>query len=457
MRPEPTTDAPPPDILGRYARLAVWVALMGTFVGSSIVYAKKASEDRSAILRWLHQVSEVKDGVNIWDGLMFPNPPIFAITLLPLTELTPMAAALTWFWLKVGLAVATILLVFRMVRRPGDVDPLPGWLQLAILALSFRPILSDLHHANNNLIIMFLVVLALTAWRKKYDVGAGLSLALAIAYKVTPGLFLIYLLWKRSWRASAATGLGLALFLVIIPSAVLGTEFNGQCLSSWYHRILRPFVESDYIGPLPVNQSMPGVLARIFCDHHGGRNGAPEGYNLASLSPATVAQGAKILSLGFLGALLFLCRTKTNRRDDARLLGEFSLVVLTMLIVSERSWKHHFVTILLPYTYLAYRLWRFELQRWEWTTIVTGLGLSALMMLSTSTEVGGLFFGGEGHNLALYYGLFFWAGLVLYGLTAWRVWVERDRSPVETPFPGPLPHIMRKRADRPIRQAAPDR
>ena len=27
-----------------------------------------------------------------------------------------------------------------------------------------------------------------------------------------------------------------------------------------------------------------------------------------------------------------------------------------MLFVSERSWKHHYVTLLLPYTYLVYRV-----------------------------------------------------------------------------------------------------
>ena len=54
-----------------------------------------------------------------------------------------------------------------------------------------------------------------------------------------------------------------------------------------------------------------------------------------------------------LGLLAFLCRTKTTDRRDPRLLGEFALVVLTMLFVSERSWKHHYVTVLLPYTYLV--------------------------------------------------------------------------------------------------------
>ena len=42
---------------------------------------------------------------------------------------------------------------------------------------------------------------------------------------------------------SAATVLGLGLFLLIVPSLVLGPEFNGDCLATWWHRMLSPFVD----------------------------------------------------------------------------------------------------------------------------------------------------------------------------------------------------------------------
>ena len=61
----------------------------------------------------------------------------------------------------------------------------------------------------------------------------------------------------------------------------------------------------------------------------------------------------KALALGMVGLLAFLCRTKTSDRRDPRLLGEVALIVLTMLFLSERSWKHHYVTVLLPYSYLV--------------------------------------------------------------------------------------------------------
>jgi hypothetical protein len=39
-------------------------------------------------------------------------------------------------------------------------------------------------------------------------------------------------------------------------------------------------------------------------------------------------------------------------------------------------------------------------------------------MLTTSSEVGGLVANGTGHKLALFYGMFFWSGVVLYAGTA---------------------------------------
>ena len=75
--------------------------------------------------------------------------------------------------------------------------------------------------------------------------------------------------------------------------------------------------------------------------------------HLMSLPPWMVNYVIKGVALFLLGLLAFLCRTKTTDRSDPRLLGEVALVVLTMLFVSERSWKHHYVTVLLPYSYLV--------------------------------------------------------------------------------------------------------
>jgi hypothetical protein len=413
----------------RHFRRAVWITMICTVFGAGVVYAGKAADERSAFIRWRHQVLQFWTGENIYDEMMFPTPPIMPLTLLPFMLLPPVPGALCWFSLKAVLTAVSIWMCFRMVRPPGT-RTLPSYVQAMILLLSFRPILSDLHHGNNNLLILFLVVLSLWAWRRGYDVLAGLVLALAISYKVTPALFVLYFLYKRSWRTVGATLLGMVVFLLIVPSLILGPQFNWECLSMWWHRMINPFLTKGEGSPQEINQSMVGVLTRLLTETKlgSGRYDVHLDVNLVSWPRPLVGLFLRALCAGLLGLLAFFCRTRTTRRDDPRLLGEFALVVLTMLFVSERSWKHHYVTLLLPYTYLTYRTLMAEVTRRVRVLLGTAMTLSAVLMAATSSELGGLFADGQGHKIAQAYGMFLWAGVVLYLVTAWRVWVERTNE-----------------------------
>lgn len=336
-------------------RRAIRIAGLIGFLVAGLFYAVKAAEDRSAFLRWRDQVLQLDQGVNIYDEMLFPTPPIMPLMLFPLMKLPPLAGALAWFVLKSALAIGAFAMVLRMAARAGQ--KIPAWVEGAILFLSCRPILSDLHHGNNNLLILFLVVAACDLWTRKKDISAGLVLALAITCKVTPALFGVYFLYKRSWKLVAACAVGGILFLFVVPSIFLGPSFNWELLTTWWHRIIRPYVASGVVGDQEVNQSMVGVLTRLLTENAsmGPRYGAKLGVNLLSLDRGLVATALKGISFGLIGLLAWLCRTKSDRRNDPRWLGEFALVVLTMLFVSERSWKHHYVTLLLPFAYLGVR------------------------------------------------------------------------------------------------------
>ena len=135
-------------------------------------YYEKAADHRSAFVRWRPQVLQFWAGVNIYDKMLFPNPPIMPITLYPLMVLPTVVGAMCWFAIKVGLTTAALIMCFQIVRPPGRLFP-PMFRSLVLL-LSLRPILGDLHHGNNNLLILFLVVAMFYAWRRGYDLGAGL-------------------------------------------------------------------------------------------------------------------------------------------------------------------------------------------------------------------------------------------------------------------------------------------
>jgi hypothetical protein len=107
-----------------------------------------------------------------------------------------------------------------------------------------------------------------------------------------------------------------------------------------------------------------------------------------------------------------------------------------MLFVSERSWKHHYVTVLLPYTYLISEFFSSRIGPRSRILLVASWGASFALMASTSTEVGGLFAEGQGHEIAQGYGAFLWAGFVLYAMVAWRVWARRLEPTESGPVKG---------------------
>ncbi len=414
--------------LSRRDRLSRWVfwSLWSTIVLiAAAFYYEKANDYRSAFVRWRPQVLQFWQGVNIYDKMLFPTPPLMPITLYPLMVLPTIVGAMCWFALKVAMTSVSLIMCFRLVR------PKDGWyppmFRSLVLLLSLRPILGDLHHGNNNLLILFLVVSMLTAWREGYDVAAGLLLGLATTYKVTPALFFLYFAYKGSWRTVMWGLLGLGIFLLIVPSLIIGPGFNGECLGMWWHRMVMPFVTEGAASPQEVNQSVVGVLYRLLTPraHTQGPYALDRDVNIVSLSPEVVRVLIKGIVAGLLGLLAFFCRTRTRDRRDPRLLGEYGLVVLTMLFASERSWKHHFVTVLLPITYLVSEYFSPRLGRRGRAVIVLSCAMCFGLMAFTSPEIGGILFE-DADEMAKGYGFFLWASVVLYATVAWRVWCRRD-------------------------------
>ena len=430
--------------LDRLSRWFFWVLWASIVLVAAAFYYEKAADNRSAFVRWRPQVLQFWAGLNIYgDKMNFPNPPIMPITLYPLMVLPTVAGAMCWFAIKVALTTATLIMCLEIVQSPGRL--LPPMFRSLILLLSLRPILGDLHHGNNNLVILFLIVAMFYAWRCGYDVVAGLLLALAASYKVTPALFFIYFAYKRSWRTVGWGALGLVLFLLIVPSAIIGPQFNWECLTTWCQRMVTPFVAGRAKSFQESNQSLFGVLTRLLTEMMPGK-GRYEVHldlNLASWPPWLVGYLIKAVALSLLGLLAFLCRTPAKNRRDSRLLGEVALVVLTMLFVSERSWKHHYVTVLIPYCYLVAEFFSSHVGPRSRTVIVGAWAVSFSLMAATSTEFGGWFAEGQGHEIAQGYGSFLWAGVVLYATVAWRVWARRSETPSSHASPGPGSPIPR--------------
>jgi hypothetical protein len=390
-------------------------------------YLKIDDEQRSAILRWRPQIQQL-DEVNIYEQFTYPNPPIMALLLRPLTALPPVATGLVWFYLKVLLTLAAIAWAFRLVETADRPYPLAAK-ALAVL-LTLRPILGDLTHGNVNLFILFLVVAALYAYREGFDVLGGLVLALAIACKVTPALFLPYLLWKRAGRTLAGCAGGLVLFLFIIPGLFLGMERNRQLLASWYDCMVRPYVAAGAVTTDHLNQSLPAQVYRwITPSPSTVSKGIPTEYsNVAALDPFWARTVVRSCMAGFAAVVVWSCRTPTRPRHGWRLSAEFGLILLGMLLFSERTWKHHCVTLLLPFAVICYVLWTAPSSRALRAYLAATLAGATLLMTTTASGLGASW--DQAAKLAHADGAYVWAYLLL---AAALVVLLRRRTGLDNP------------------------
>lgn len=411
------------------------VGLSLLFVVLSVQYTFKIldsdRDNRSAFLRWRDQILDVQNGVNIYERYNYPNPPIMFLILEPLAFLPPAVGALAWFYLKIGMAVLAILWAFRLVE---DRDrPFPPWGKALAVLLSLRPIMGDLSHGNVNIFIAFLVLGVLSAYQRRQDFGAGLLLALAITCKITPALFVPYFLWKRSWTLLAGCLVGIVLFFGVVPSVFLGAARNQEFLATWFDRMVRPYVLEGEVTSDHNNQSLPGLVHRLltlnpsFTALVDDQYVPTEYHNILNLESALAGWIVKAVELLFVVLVLWSCRTPTLPRQSWRLAAEFSLVLLGMLLFSERTWKHHCVTLVLPFALVSYYLSAMQPPRWLRNYLFGTLALVVLLMLSTSS---GLFDRlDRGAKLAQTYGAYVWAYVVL--MVALVVLLRRKEMPTD--------------------------
>ena len=72
------------DRLSRWVFWSLWATII---LIAAAFYYEKAADHRSAFVRWRPAGAAILGGVNIYDKMLFPNPPIMPITLYPLMVL----------------------------------------------------------------------------------------------------------------------------------------------------------------------------------------------------------------------------------------------------------------------------------------------------------------------------------------------------------------------------------
>ena len=409
--------------------------------------ARRAEEGRGAFIRWAEPAEQVWTGGEIYrtaedpsgadEG--FPTPPLMAMLLWPFEALGPGPGAVVWTLFKGVLAGWILVLLMGVLSRSGPAPPSIAWPILVVLLAQVVHL--DLTHANTNLLVLVTLGAALVALDRDRPWLGGHLLGLAVVLKLTPLLFLPWLVWQRRWRVAVAMLLGILVYAEILPGLLLGFERNHDLLAAWYDQMIHPFVagkQVTYMQTGYMNQSLTGVLHRVLGDGLAVAEQPQRG--VEAMRVGFVAWETRtvtwIVRIASVIAVALLC-WGTRRRDDARrgagLVRAFAQVTLVMLFVSERSWRTHYVTLAFGLAYLLQIALDREAARKR-------RHLAGFALVTSLVTHHGIFDELFGKRVALAlesYGVYLLGGLVVFAVLLSLAPRPRPSGSSPAPHPGP--------------------
>jgi len=265
----------------------------------------------------------VVDGIDLytwrttrWD-LAATYPPFAAMLFAPLAwfEVDTLRILITGAELLLLAAVA--YLATRLAGWPRRRHRPTAVLLLTGFAVWFEPVYTTIQYGQVNLLIAALVLWDLT--RRDGFRAKGVGIGIAAGLKLTPGLFVVYLLLTGRIRAAMIAG-GTFLATVLVGTVAL----PGDSWGFWTHYLFDP----SRVGAPEIvdNQSLRGAVARLVSLHDPGLLGTAAG-----ALAAVAGIGVAVLA-GRSAAVL--------RRAEA---WGVLCTALTMLLISPISWTHHWV------------------------------------------------------------------------------------------------------------------
>jgi len=243
---------------------------------------------------------------------------------------TPMAAAVFALGAAVDLPVVKLLavavgivslvgvlwLTWGALGRKRSAARLGATLTAAAVALWIEPVRQTLSYGQVNLVLMLVIVADLclpdTRWWK------GVGVGLAAGFKLTPLIFIPYLLLTRRFRAAGVAAATFALTVlgsfVLMPAAASRYWLGGL------------FLHTSRLGNVHFvgNQSLYGALLRL-------------------LGSATAARPFQLLAEVLAGVAGLALAAWASRRG-LEVVGVL-VCALTGLLVSPVSWTHHWVWV----------------------------------------------------------------------------------------------------------------
>jgi hypothetical protein len=237
-----------------------------------------------------------------------------------------------------------------------------AWLYLVPSLLVIVYIWSSYHLGQPNLVLLALMLGAFVALRARREIIGGGLIAVAAAIKAFPVLAIIYLVYRRYWKAAASLVASLVLLLLILPAPFRGFERAWGDLEKWSAGMLK--YSEISVGQRPMrsytwkNQSLVSVSNRLLRHVDADAASAPHQpvyVNFADLKFPTLNTIIVCIALA-LGILFIMVMPRRDMRTAESDTIEFALLLLLMLMVTPLSFGYFYSWLMLPFAVVTQRV-----------------------------------------------------------------------------------------------------
>jgi alpha-1,2-mannosyltransferase len=247
-----------------------------------------------------------------------------------------------------AIGVTTVLVVYWFI------DPIArrhGWLPwyavgvVTACAMAFDPLRETFFFGQVNMYLVALVAFDLLFLVQRGSRFAGAGIGLAVAFKLTPGVFLLYLLVTKRWRA-ALTACAAAFGATLVGAALAPDESRVFWTDALWN--------TDRVGQLDYisNQSLNGAVARL--NPH---------------EPSTLLWALAVVAV----VVVWVIRVRRAAAVGDEKVG-FALTGIVTCLISPITWVHHLVWIMPALLILLDRTLEEDStrrrRRWLWSLLI---------------------------------------------------------------------------------------
>ena len=269
-----------------------------------------------AINYWVHDGGSLYDFVLPFSTYGFTYPPFAALIMLPMA-ITPWTVAIVVTC--TACAAVSAMLVYWLIDPVARRQGWTRWYAFAIalcFAAAFEPLRETFLFGQVNMFLVFLVAADLLLFTSKGSRFGGIGIGLATAIKLTPGIFIVYLLVTRRWRAAIVASATAAVASIVAAALAPDASRVFWTDALW---------NTDRIGAVAFisNQSLNGAVARMH-----------------AADPSTVAWLASAAAV----MVWWAVRVRRTAAAGDEVTG-FALTGIVGCLISPITWIHHLVWV----------------------------------------------------------------------------------------------------------------